>query len=305
MGFRVDRQKFGFTWSCPIDKADNPIESCEELLDALTFIFGDIEYTIGEELHENGKRHYHAWVKCAKSFETTNVHKFDIKGVHPNIINPGKGWESYCVKHAKYITNHYKECNFLVASKKRTWVEASEYLWEHEPKYMMTYGSQAERNFNCKRRKQFKVTIYYGPYPEDWYDMFDKWDKRKSMNWIGDPGCGKTQWIHYYLKHLGLTYFRVKGSLAGLKHWNGEQVLLFDDLEPRDDFKDWNSLLDVEQGGSIDCKGYTGVVEIPGGIKRIFIHNGQFQPPDIYGSLKRRMECWETRGGVTTLLELD
>lgn len=84
----------------------------------MTNIFGDMEYSIGEELHENGTKHYHAWIKAAKAFETTNVHKFDIKGVHPNIINPGKGWEAYCVKDKKFITNHWKDCNFAQASRK-------------------------------------------------------------------------------------------------------------------------------------------------------------------------------------------
>lgn len=143
---------------------------------------------------------------------------------------------------------------------------------------MLTYGATAEKNFNSKRRKEFVVTVYPGAYLKGFWHMMNSWDQQKSLNWVRVPGAGKTQFIYQWLAWQGLTYHRVKGSLAGLKHWNGESVLLFDDLEPRGNFQDWNSLLDVEQGGAIDCKGYAGVVEIPGGIKRIFIHNGQFQP---------------------------
>jgi len=60
--FRINRKKVGLTWSCPTDKDDNPIESKEKLLEFLELKGGHCQYVVAKELHESGKKHYHAYV---------------------------------------------------------------------------------------------------------------------------------------------------------------------------------------------------------------------------------------------------
>ena len=58
---RYHAKKIGVTNTCPVNAQDNPIRNSQELVDVITARFGQSKYTVGEELHESGKRHYHAY----------------------------------------------------------------------------------------------------------------------------------------------------------------------------------------------------------------------------------------------------
>ena len=88
---------------------DNPIPSMEHILEYVELKFGTCDYTIGQEPHENGAVHYHGWFHFETEVDTIDPRAFDICEVHPNIINPGKGWEAYCAKHGVLITNHWEK----------------------------------------------------------------------------------------------------------------------------------------------------------------------------------------------------
>lgn len=112
--FRFQGRKIGLTYSCPLsgncailkrhtDGCDciHPILSAQQLADYLTSIWSGCEYCISEELHANGKRHFHAFLKWDKKHETVDAKRFDFMGVHPNIVIPrgnGDKWLSYVMK---------------------------------------------------------------------------------------------------------------------------------------------------------------------------------------------------------------
>lgn len=102
--FRLNRKKVGFTWSCPVDSDENPISDISDISDRFD-TFGRAKWLIATELHENGKKHFHAWVCWEKNIDTKNVRAFDINGVHPNILDPGRGWLDYCKKHEDFVAN--------------------------------------------------------------------------------------------------------------------------------------------------------------------------------------------------------
>ena len=140
--FRVNRHKVGLTYSCPVGK-DHPIVSKEELLAHLHTLGGLTEWTVATELHKNGKNHYHADIKFAEKQDIQNVKYFDFKGVHPNIIKPGKGWLKYCCKGEDFVSNVYQECKFKRAWACSTWAEAANLLEREDPKFLLQHGHSA------------------------------------------------------------------------------------------------------------------------------------------------------------------
>lgn len=81
----------------------------------------DLSYIcVSEELHADGNKHFHAFLKFKKRFRSNRESVFDFDGNHPNIqsaYNPGK-----CLEYVK------KDGNFIedgeppaIADKKRTW----------------------------------------------------------------------------------------------------------------------------------------------------------------------------------------
>ena len=55
-GFRFHAKKVGLTYSCPVDKEDNPIPDNTTLRDFLTDKVGHAKYIVAQELHESGKK---------------------------------------------------------------------------------------------------------------------------------------------------------------------------------------------------------------------------------------------------------
>lgn len=286
MGFRVDRLKFGLTYSCPVDTEDNPIKNSEDLQQELESLLGLGQWIVAEELHESGKRHYHVYYKADVKFQSTNVSIFDVAGVHPNVLKPGNGWIGYCVKDKKYITNFYEMSPYREILKKRTWDEASDYLWEKVPRDMALNGARIKINWEAKCKPVREARVYYGPYRK-----FPEWDEDKfSLLLTGAPGMGKTQHTRAYCKENG-GYFYVKGRLDRLKHYDGSPYIIFDDIVVPDSWKqvDCNALVDVENGGELPFR--YGNADLPGGVKRIFLTNGQLVIPDTgYGDVERRIK---------------
>lgn len=197
---KFNRTKFFLTYSCPVDKEDNPITGRQELLDFLSSVPPENSikaYSVAEELHKNGKRHYHAYIEYDTAFcHNDAVRVFDYEGVHPDILR-GVPYRhiKYCAKtDDDVLTNcEGKVDHFKEAVHKRTDEDAITYLWEHEPKSMCVQGHNIERNIRRKLDPTAdRFAPYYGPYREvpraDWRPT------EKALIVEGDPGLGKTQW---------------------------------------------------------------------------------------------------------------
>jgi len=288
--FRVNRQKVGLTYSCPVDKI-HPIDTKEELLAHLHTLGGLCEWTVATELHKNGKNHYHADIKFSEKLDTKDVRFFDFKDVHPNIIKPGKGWLGYCCKGKDFISNVYAECKFKRAWACASWTEAADLLQREDPKFLLQYGHQAERNWKRRKLAVPTATIYCGPYPQWWYTFMEKHTWGKAMVIKGPPGIHKTQFLKYWTAHDG-GYFYAKGKAKDqLRRACGSsyKYLILDDASKMIndlDGDDQNSVLDVENGGDITARNKD--VYLPPS-RRIIIANRKLEwREDSFPELKRR-----------------
>lgn len=288
-GFRIQRKKVGLTYSCPVDADENPVGSAEDLK---TFLveFGELDYLIATENHASGTKHFHANLKYSEKIDSRNERLFDFRGVHPNIVNPGKGWESYCAKHGDFITNYYEGSAFSTALKKRTWSEASDLLWSKEPKWMLQHAGAAEKHFAKRAKSHHQEIILYGPCR--WW-VPRSWDpKVHALVVSGETRIGKTQAIKHILRHMGLTWLYVKGSLARLRHFTNQDCVLFDDVKISSDLDEesTNSLFDIEGGGCIKMSP-SGLydIDIPPMVPRIFINNCALTLNDPYRAVEARM----------------
>lgn len=292
MKFRVNRKKFGLTWSCPTGSDDNPIPNTEAVVQHLEAVNGKCMYSVAEEHHKDGKRHYHAWCKYDSKLDSTNARIFDLEGVHPNIINPGGGWLHYVQKDedGKTLVSNLKKDVFTEASRKRTWEEASSLLWEAEPKWMLQHAKVAKMNFEQRDQGREKGIQYYGPWPKI------EWEPERTLVLRGPAGCGKTQWAKWFARHsYPGEWLYVKGPIDKAKtHYHGQKCIIFDDLSPFEKWgvNDWCSLFDCENGGSVNLR--NAPLDLEPGV-RILIDNGDIVWPED-NKLKRRIHIYNVEG---------
>lgn len=296
--FRVDREKFGFTWSCPVDEAEHPFDKghsrakfvLEWLLKELQLIHGpEILYTISQEEHVGGKHHYHAWIKGPR-FETTNPRKWDFGDppVHPNIITPGRKWEDYVAKGENgvakvigenLITNHWVNSVWARAAESKTAEAGAAILWAERPRDMLMYAHNITRNLETRLAGPVpSAPEWHGPYQIGPF-VGHSWETRSMLIW-GEPNGGKTQLAGYLLRSLrdpqGAPYkvFTVNGNINRLRQWNGRDALLFNDCyftEAGVDHQLSRIITDVVDGGTVRV--LYGAVTIPPGVPRIFTAN--------------------------------
>lgn len=287
--FQINRKKYGLTYSCPVHLERNPIESKEDLLSFLEG-FGPLDHIVAVEPHKSGKAHYHVFAKYEAAIRSKDPHIFDYKGVHPNIIKPGSGWERYCVKHEDYITNYYERGAFKRAAEADTWSEAADILWQREPKFMLQYGESCERNWNGRKKARIGDPIYYGPTCKG----PDGWDPSKEALIITGPSrVGKTQWALDWARHHGGEAMRCN-HYEKLKKYKNEPCIIWDDADDNLNPKDcstWISLTTTET--SEDFRVLHGMVTIPA-IPKIFCTNGNLKPVDnSAGAVKARVRNWD------------
>lgn len=261
--FRINRKKVGLTYSCPTDEEDNPIKSKEDLLNFLEEKGGHCQYVVSKELHESGKKHYHAYVHYDNKLDTKDARFFDFMGVHPNVINPGAGWISYCKKDKEFITNI--ELNpFTVALAEDTVEAAIEYLWKKRPQCMALNADRIEKNMAKKMRSlPPKPSNYYGPW---------QWPMLENINsvvLIGRSNIGKTQFAKaHFMNPLFVSHMDKLREFDAAVH----DGIIFDDM----DFKHLPRtaqihLTDWDEDRDIHAR--YGCAKIPANTRKIFTCN--------------------------------
>lgn len=288
--FRFNAKAVGLTYSCPTNANDNPIDSCEELKGLIAAAAGFIDkYVISEELHSSGTRHYHAYFKFNETIDTRSSRFFDVKGVHPNVINkPGKGWIAYVKKMGNFISNEEKN-NWTEAMAMSTVEAAVDHLWQTETQAMCKSGNMIASNIASRMAVPPAPKLFYGPFPLWMHEKLIDWDPTESSLLLtGPPGQGKTQFARYIMAHQYGQYNFVKKNHEDLKDLpNIKLPLLFDEVnfhhrEP-DESKE---ITDVENGGSIHCRFKS--VTIPPGVPRIFLSNEPTPFHDPHGAVYQR-----------------
>lgn len=276
--------KFGLTYS-----QAGGVLTKELVLDELIARGGNCDYIVAQERHADGGIHFHCYIKYEKKLESRNPRVFDILGIHPNICKGSvtRGWADYVAKDGDYITNFYKPSDYHHALSLETPQQAITYLWAKKPRDMLLHGAQIESGLH-KRLKVDNSVIYPGPFK---FQIGD-WDyMKKSLIIEGLPGLGKTQFAKYICNHMFGGYLYCSGSLRKLRSYTNEGAIIFDDLTLNDDFHDYRTLFDIEGGGTIQVSP-SGLYdyELPAGVPRIFIHNGDLQYEDPYRRLERRIQ---------------
>lgn len=294
--FRFAAEKVGLTYSCPrVKNADgeedpegeelpNPVDAVWNSKEMLAFFLAkhNIEkYIFGRERHKTRPNffHYHIFIKFQERFESADCRFWDLQGVHPNIRSkPRVFFENYCAKDGDYITNYWEPCPWAHARDLATFGDAVSYLWKKRPRDMMLHGKQIEDNIAHQKKQKFTGKIYYGPY------LDIQWDhENKALVLQGDPGMMKTQWAKYWALHHYGSYFYCKNSLDCLKHYNGETVIIFDDIHLQERQTHIDACFDVEAGGSIPARNKD--IVIPPGPK-IWLRNPKDpEIPDPKGNI--------------------
>lgn len=272
--FRIDRKRVGLTYSCPVLFEENPIPSREYIRDTLTEKFGQNLHIVCNELHESGKKHYHAQFNFDDKIRVTDPLAFDLKGIHPNILAPGKGFEGYVAKTGEYITNYFKRNPYAAAIATGSVSAGLELIALSDPGAYLRFRSQFESNLrNHLAQARRSVNIYDGPYLPSWYPVDWKPYTHSLLLW-GPPGRYKTQYARYLMSHLFGEYDYIKGSHESVKKLSFTRPFIHDDvymvgsLQPASNSRE---ITDVESGGNIICR--QSNVDIPPGIARIFISN--------------------------------
>jgi len=290
MPFRVHRQAVGLTYSCPVNAEDNPIVSHQEILDFAESI-GTCLYKIAREYQQDGKVHWHAYLKFDHILDTTNCRFFDLLGVHPNLIKgtPGPGWIKYLDKYGDVISNLATD-PYTEALACSTPEQGLDILWAKKPSDMMRFGASIEANLRKRMRVAIAPRIWYGPYAKLFYMNYDPCVH--SLLIVGPPGIGKTQFARYLLG----DYDYVKDSIEGLRNCTFTKPILFDDVDVSDMSDSVSkALTDVLDGGAVKMR-YNDVI-IPPGIPRIFCHNNYHCFSDPYGAVyDRRLKVLEIPG---------
>lgn len=285
--FRVNRKKHFLTYSCPVDCDENPIPSKEYILEFMKQV-GEIDrYSIGCELHENGKKHYHVAIDFVDKVETENCRYLDLCGVHPNwILCKPRHWR-YTQKFGDFIATEIVDI-WGEATRKRTAQEAIDFLWEKQPQEMVKYGHNIERNLRRRIDTVSKPALrWYGPYLPQ---AIQNWKPdEQTLVVVGPVGRGKTQWAKYFAEHSGKRWCYVKNSIEALKHqWKpGVELVIYDDIgiekyqnsSGAGKHDDWGDVFDITDGGSINFRGGSEF-QMPPGVWKMWLTN-----PDRWNSL--------------------
>lgn len=214
--FRYNRKKVALTYSAPVD--EQHVWSDKELaffaVDQHFSVKGfKIEkFLVAEEMHEDGRLHYHMFLEFDRRLDTQDARYFDVDGMHPNIGDkPGKKWCDYCAKDGNYITNFYvaKINVYKQAIQAGGW-DGINMIKDAHP-----------RDFLINKTKFIA-------------GLLTPYDGIRNVVWIwGPPGKGKTKYAH----DRGAIDVKFKN---GFYSYEGEQIVVINEIDkiqmPLDEF---------------------------------------------------------------------
>lgn len=281
--FRVQYKNIGLTYSrCAIGR--------EAILAGLKETNVQIEeYYIVEELHADGGKHIHAWLKLSNKPNIRNCHYFDIEHdgeeYHPNIGKKGKNWIfNYLKKFDKTPLTNIDEGYNALARSGSIDLALQQFAFMHPKEYAINF-KRVRQNFRSmsKKKKTDHIYPFTGHLPT--YD-----DSCLSLLILDTPGSGKTEWAKSYVTHVKKQSYLRCTHIDSLKKYDGEDYIIWDDVSfshlPRGT---QIHICEVRNSRDIHCR-HT-VAAIPPGVKNIFcVNNYPFTHDD---AIKRRIYHWK------------
>lgn len=263
--FRFQAIRAMLTYSCPINMADNPIQSIDELLEHLMSLPDVSGCVVGAELHESGKRHYHAFLKFDHRVNIRNARHFDFKGVHPNIGHSGTDatMVAYVTKHGDYKSVNVNVEDLLAKAKPKIKTkdaysaaaklaaegkleDAKAVILEHDPQGYLSRHENIDsglekvysRGQAAMRPVTFKMTWTHPVKDVDVNATIRQ--KNENGDEFGDPyvpchllvgqaGIGKTELARYLLHKAGCKHVVVITDIEDLKSMGAYDGVVFDE----------------------------------------------------------------------------
>ncbi|AXH73085.1 MAG: Rep catalytic domain protein [Circoviridae sp.] len=278
--FRIQYTTVGLTYSrCPLEKS-----ALRDFLLSLPHEVSD--YYIVQETHKEANDclyHLHAWIEFTNKPNIRNCNFFDCQGFHPNIGKKKRNWIwNYLKKQdTEPLTNI--EDGYVALAKAGLVDRALDCFSNQHPKDFIINYERIVKNVHTlgKRKRQDHIYPLTG-------DIID-WDmNQQSLLVIGPTGCGKTEWAKSFVTHhLEKTYLRIT-HIDGLKKYNGEDFIIYDDLSFKHLPRETNiHLAEVRNARDIHCR--HAVAPIPPGICNIFLANEYPFLADHHSAIDRRL----------------
>lgn len=203
-----------------------------------------ISYVIGQEHHQDGNTHLHAYFLFDSKLDLTSSRCFDIAGIHPNIKNIGrskKDIERVCAyinkEEFNVITNMDFEAKPDYGDILKMAKNKDEFVLLVKKHYPRDYVINLDRILGCANYT-FKNTITKYKTPDDYKvwklpSVLDEWvkyefektNRAKCLILKGESRYGKTGWARSLGHHM---FFRGYFSLAD---WDDTaKYIIFDDM---------------------------------------------------------------------------
>jgi len=219
--FRIQSKKFFLTYPrCDLTK--------EALLEFLKTKGTLVDYVVCIEDHKEDDEHggagthLHACVVYNRMLNITSARSFDFRDFHPHVEKTKNHSDArvYCMK----------DGNFIMNSK----VAPFDYLNGHN-------FIKRKADHDAQSRAIEQLTLVDPVWPILLHDRKTQWSpngKQRGIWLVGDANTGKTTWFREQFDQNNYRYFSANQQPYPFEHYNGEQVLLFDDRDPTlDDIK--------------------------------------------------------------------
>lgn len=263
--FRFQRIRALLTYACPVAADENPIATAQELCDFLKAVPAMDAVVVGQEKHENGKRHFHAYVRFTHKVHVRDPRFLDFKGVHPNIS--GDGSESnmikYVTKEGNYVSHNFDVASLLGPKSGKTkkddiyaqalemakagrLAEAKALVCDKDPMGYMARHEQIDSGLE-KVYARHRAMAAAAPVQTQWTTDVQHVDLNATIRvknadgvevgapyvpchiLVGDAGIGKTELARYLLQRAGCQNVAVISNIEDLKTAGGIDGFVFDE----------------------------------------------------------------------------